>query len=169
MFPASSHRASTLGGYGGPAGRPAGLDVPRIEVPEAPAEAPPPYIEAHEDDESSSRNTLQPSMSRLSNGPGVSPESRPTYTLNGKQMTTPLVTEQAVLDHLRLLSSFWQLKQDLVAHKQPELENAGITDEDRWSIFLVKAHLRFIVWLNCRTCEPEHCASVCASEERLCG
>lgn len=124
-------------------------------------EAPPSYVERAEEDRSfsSGNNALDPSTSRDSRTPTWSavPESRPSFTLHGKQMTKPLVSVQAVKDHLRLLSSFWQLKQDLLAYKQPELENAGISDEDRWSVFLVKAHLRFVVWLNTRACEPEHC------------
>ena len=134
---------------------------PATSTPEWPEEAPP-YVELHEEDYSSAHNPLRPSTSRQQSVPSPSPTNtgnRPTYTLHGRQLAEPLVSVQAVKDHLTVLASFWQLKQDLLAHKQPELEDAGISDEDRWSIFLVKAHLRFIVWLNCRTCEPEHCRS----------
>lgn len=87
----------------------------------------------------------------------VTPQSKLSYTLNGKDMTAPLVTLKTVKAHLRLLACFAQLRKDVLDNKQPELEAAGITDEDRWSIFLVRAHHRFETWLSVRACEPETC------------
>lgn len=87
----------------------------------------------------------------------AAPETRASFKLAGKRLTTPLISVEAVKAHLRLLAAFNQLRKDVMNHKQPELEAAGITDEDRWSIFLVKAHTRFEAWLNSRTCEPECC------------
>jgi hypothetical protein len=158
MLPASRFRASTLEGYGGYSIRPG--REPASPVPESGWEdEAPPYVESREEDSAFANNPLRPSASRQSNASAsrIQAGSRPTFNLNGKELATPLVSVQAVKDHLLLLASFWQLKQDVIAHKQPELEDAGISDEDRWAIFLVKAHLRFIVWLICRTCEPEHC------------
>lgn len=89
----------------------------------------------------------------------VAPQSKPSFTLNGKDLTEPFVTVKAVKAHLRLLACFAQLRKDVFATKQPELEAAGITDEDRWAIFLVRAHHRFETWISVRACEPETCWS----------
>lgn len=87
----------------------------------------------------------------------VTPQSKPSFTMNGKDLTAPFVTAKTVKAHLRLLACFTQLRKDVLAYKQPELEAAGITDEDRWSIFLVRAHHRFETWISVRACEPETC------------
>lgn len=87
----------------------------------------------------------------------VPPQSKPSFTLNGKELTEPFVTVKSVKAHLRLLACFAQLRKDVFATKQPELEAAGITDEDRWAIFLVRAHHRFETWISVRACEPETC------------
>jgi hypothetical protein len=91
----------------------------------------------------------------------VTPQSKPSFTLNGKEITEPFITVKAVKAHLRLLACFAQLRKDVLAFKQPELEAAGITDEDRWAIFLVRAHHRFETWLSVRACEPETCKFLC--------
>lgn len=87
----------------------------------------------------------------------AAPDSKESFLVAGKRLTAPLVSVDAVKAHLRLLSAFNQLKKDLIAHQQPELAAASITDEDRWTIFLVKAHTRFEAWFTSRTCEPEAC------------
>jgi hypothetical protein len=69
------------------------------------------------------------------------------------------VTVESVLAHLRVLRSFRQLKVDLLQNKQEDLTEQGISDQDRWSIFLSKAYLRFTSWLTARTTEPEACKS----------
>lgn len=103
----------------------------------------------------------QPAASQTAPPPAtsvpVTPQSKPSFTLNGKEVTEPVVTLKTVKAHLRLLSCFSQLRKDVLANKQPELEAAGITDEDRWMIFLVRAHHRFETWLSVRACEPETC------------
>lgn len=85
------------------------------------------------------------------------PPTKPSFTVAGKELTSPFVSVATVKAHLRLLASFLQLKRDLYAYRQPELVDAGLSDEDRWIVFLVKAHHRFEVWANARMCEPEHC------------
>ena len=102
---------------------------------------------------SSTSSSCNTTPARLSEAP----PTRASFTVAGKDLTTPLVSVVDVKAHLKVLSAFYQLKQDLIAHKQPELEEAGITDEDRWTIFLVKAHHRFEIWLTSRTCKPETC------------
>lgn len=102
------------------------------------------------------------SQSNLESAPAptaaqVTPQLKPSFTLNGKEITEPFITVKAVKAHLRLLACFAQLRKDVLAFKQPELEAAGITDEDRWSIFLVRAHHRFETWISVRACEPETC------------
>ena len=103
---------------------------------------------------------LRTPISRPSTAPprlAEAPATRASFAVAGRDLTTPLVTVAGVKAHLKLLSAFHQLRQDVIAYKQPELEAAGITDDDRWSIFLVKAHHRFEVWFTSRTCEPEAC------------
>lgn len=89
----------------------------------------------------------------------AAPATAASYVLANKRLTQPLVSVEAVLAHLRLLRSFRQLKVDLLENKQEELSSAGLSDGDRWSIFLSKAYLRFTSWLTARTTEPEACKS----------
>lgn len=145
------------------------------------SESPPPYDQAFDGSLPSPRYEVAPELERdnrehADEQPGtssgaqteprsappvpsvsVAPQSKPSFTLNGKDITEPFITVKAVKAHLRLLACFAQLRRDVIAFKQPELEAAGITDEDRWAIFLVRAHHRFETWISVRACEPETC------------
>ena len=144
------------------------------------SESPPPYEQAIEDDpnaptyeaESTALRHPRPAHITTSAETGVAsiagstlfesvtPQSKPSFTLNGKDLTAPFVTVKTVKAHLRLLACFSQMRKDVLANKQPELEAAGVTDEDRWCIFLVRAHHRFETWLSIRACEPETCETL---------
>ncbi|KAK9894180.1 hypothetical protein P389DRAFT_104245 [Cystobasidium minutum MCA 4210] len=119
---------------------------------------PSPRYEVNEDVPSTSDNATPSQITQTATPASpmpVTPQSKLSFTLNGKEMTAPLITVKTVKAHLRLLACFAQLRKDVLENKQPDLEAAGVTDEDRWAIFLVRAHHRFETWLSVRACEPE--------------